>query len=257
MIEPGKLRDVSILSRLSDRTLAKIAAELAVREFEAGTVLFHKGDPGDELFIVDEGAIAIFEPSAANPGQEKPIRIFRPGEVLGEMALIDAQPRTLSARALGRTRTLVLGREDFRRFLDDRDLALAVMASLNDRIRYTTEFLSEVQHWVGRVARGQYASPEFLEEVRGWVQQVANGEASVTLGAQVQHRDPVIAGLAADFAQMATQVRQREDELRQEIARLQIEIDETKKERQVAEITESDYFRELQARAKELRRKRR
>ena len=257
MEEYARLRDISIFDRLSDETLAELATALKTREFEAGSVLFHMGDPGDELFIVDEGAIAIFEPSVDRPGAERPIRIFRRGEVLGEMALIDFHPRTLSARALEPTRTLALGRDDFRRLLGDRDLALAVMASLNDRIRYTTEFLSEVQHWVGRVARGQCATPEFLQEVRDWVQQVTKGEHKGPFESHDRQRDPVIAALAADFAQMAAQVQQREHELRQEIARLQVEIDEAKRKRQVAEITETDYFKSLQARAKELRQKRR
>ncbi len=47
----------------------------------------------------------------------------------------------------------------------------------------------------------------------------------------------------------------REQRLRQEIAKLRIEIDETRRARQVAEITETDYFRFLQAKASEMRRK--
>jgi GAF domain-containing protein len=51
----------------------------------------------------------------------------------------------------------------------------------------------------------------------------------------------------------ALQVRQRESILKQQISELQIEIDEVKKARQVAEITETDYFRELSQKAQRLR----
>ena len=59
--------------------------------------------------------------------------------------------------------------------------------------------------------------------------------------------------LAAEFAQMAAQVEKREQELRKEVFRLQIEIDEAKRERQVSEIVESDYFQSLRSQAKKLR----
>jgi CRP-like cAMP-binding protein len=253
MIETSMFRNVYLFSQLSDATLAQIAAVLETRQFDPGEVLFHQGDPGDDLFIVREGSVGIFEPSPDKPGEETPIRIFQAGEVFGEMALIDRQPRTLSARALAPTETWLLHRDAFQWLLRDHDMALAVMASLNDRIRYTTEFLSEVQGWVGRVAKGEY---EFVDDVRGWVRQVAEGAYDEPFEAHTQGRDPTIAALAADFARMAARVKQREDALRKEIAQLRIEIDETKRERQVAEITESDYFRDIQAQAKRLRQKR-
>ena len=52
---------------------------------------------------------------------------------------------------------------------------------------------------------------------------------------------------------MALEVRAREQRLRRELQQLRIEIDETKKERQVAEITETDYFQDLRQKAQGLR----
>ncbi len=256
MIESNALREIYMFSRLSDQTLAEVAMALETRQFAAGTLLFHKGDPGDEMFIVAEGSVAIFEPSADRPGKERPLRIFRAGQVFGEMALIDFMPRTLSARALEPTRTFVLKGDDFRHLLRDHEMARAVMAGLNDRIRYTTDFLGEVREWIGRIAKGQYETAQFFTDMQEWVKQVAQGEYEGTLRSEAQYRDRTIATLAAEFARMASQVREREDALRQEIAKLRIEIDETKRQRQVEEITESDYFKDIEARARDLRRKR-
>lgn len=61
--------------------------------------------------------------------------------------------------------------------------------------------------------------------------------------------------LAQVFGEMAEQVRIREQMLRQQVQALRIEIDETKKTQQVAEITETDYFRQLQDRARAMRQK--
>jgi hypothetical protein len=85
---------------------------------------------------------------------------------------------------------------------------------------------------------------------------VAEGEYERLVEAGGQYRDKTIATLAAEFARMATQVRQREDALRQEIAQLKIEIDEAKRKREVTEIVESEYFQTLKAQAEDLRRKR-
>jgi CRP-like cAMP-binding protein len=227
-----------------------------MRKYAPGEVLFHKGEPGTEMFIVQDGSVAIFEPDEHEPGTERPLRIFRPGEAFGEMAIIDLEPRSLSARAVQATQVLVLKGDDFQRLLHDQGMAEAVMSGLNDRIRYTTDFLGEVRDWIGRMAAGQYETAQFFSDMQAWVQQLAEGDYGRTDEFQTQYRDQTIASLAADFARMAAQVKEREEELRQEIAQLRIEIDETKRKRQVDEIVESDFFQDIQARARELRRKR-
>ncbi len=69
----------------------------------------------------------------------------------------------------------------------------------------------------------------------------------------VAGRRDEIGRLAQVFDRMARQVREREERMQREIKQLSVQIDETKRRRQVAEITETDYFRDLQRRARELR----
>ncbi len=69
---------------------------------------------------------------------------------------------------------------------------------------------------------------------------------------QVMGRDELSA-LGQAFGRMAQQVIQREETLRREVATLTIQIDTAKRARQVAEITETDYFRQLKTKAQELR----
>ncbi len=61
--------------------------------------------------------------------------------------------------------------------------------------------------------------------------------------------------LARVFSRMALEVQAREDRLKKQVEQLRIEIDEVKKARQVEEITETDYFRELRQHAAEMRKK--
>jgi two-component system cell cycle response regulator len=69
----------------------------------------------------------------------------------------------------------------------------------------------------------------------------------------VAERDDALGNLARVFVRMAREVAARERALKQEVRQLRIEIDEAKATRQVAEITETDYFRELQRKADALR----
>ncbi|MBN1139762.1 MAG: cyclic nucleotide-binding domain-containing protein [Anaerolineae bacterium] len=268
--------DVPIFRRLSPEKLAEMSAGLERRYLAAGQVLFNQGDAGDELYIIQEGCVAIFTPSIDRPGQEKPLRLFKAGDLLGEMALIDCQPRSLSARTLEPTRLLVLRGDSFRRLVrDDPAVAVAVMSGLSDRIRYTTEFLNQVRHWVGRMSAGKYKTEQFIQEMQDWVQRVAcgdpasprpvgtgqagrqaGGQLDAPAGTVIGYRDEMLATLAAEFAQMATQVREREEALRRQVEQLRIEIDEAKKQRQVNEIVESEYFQSLKSKAASLRQKR-
>ncbi len=235
MTEIAMLKNIPLFSRLPEAALSDIAAVLRSRTLSPGEVLFALGDPGDELYIVRTGRVAIYTPDAARPGSERPIRIFEANEALGEMAIIDNQPRSLSARALEAGEVLVLTSDDFRRLLlTYPDMALAVMAGLNDRIRYTTEFLAEVREWIQRVAAGQYER---------------------TFTASKDYQDRSIEALAAEFAQMAAQVQQREEDLRREVQELRIEINEVKRQKQLEEITETEYFQSLQTRISSLRKR--
>lgn len=231
------LKALNIFSNLQPSALEDVTNTLQKRELQPGEVLFCQGDKGDELVIVEQGALSIFSPDQNGGGEA--IRIFHSGEVLGEMALIDEQPRSLSARAEEKTTIITLKKEDFQKLLAAHpEMTQAVMSGLNNRVRYTTDFLSEVRKWVERIAEGDY-NIDGLDEKFG---------------------DKTLASLAADFARMATKVRAREEELRQEVAQLKIIIDQAKRERQVKQFvqsvqTNSEFSKQLEA-AKALRRKR-
>ncbi len=72
----------------------------------------------------------------------------------------------------------------------------------------------------------------------------------------VADREDALGQLARVFQKMARQVDAREQSLRQQLQELRVEIDEVKKARQVAEITETEYFRDLCAKAERLRQRR-
>jgi CRP-like cAMP-binding protein len=229
------LKQTALFSQLSDAAIAEVAAALSERRLAPGEVLFHQGQPGDAFYIVESGVVAIFAPQPNDPAAGAAIRIFHPGQALGEMALIDRQPRSMSARAEDESLVLALHADDFRRLLaQNADLAQAVMGGLSERIRYTTSFLDEVRGWVHRMLEDNY-----------------------TAAAEPRHSyaDPTLAALAQDFARMAMVVQEREELLRREVQQLRIEIDQAKRKSDADAIMGSEYYQQLKERARLLREK--
>jgi CheY-like chemotaxis protein len=97
---------------------------------------------------------------------------------------------------------------------------------------------------------------EYFEQVGHVVDaaaQVENGTFSSESLDEVATRQDALGRLGRVFQQMAREVQERERRLKREVQKLRIEIDETTAARQVAEITETDYFQDLQTKADELR----
>jgi two-component system cell cycle response regulator len=72
---------------------------------------------------------------------------------------------------------------------------------------------------------------------------------------EVARRDDPLGGLARVFQKMGREVQAREERLKMQVAQLKVEIDESRKKQQVAEVTETEYFQQLKRRAGELRRR--
>ena len=209
-----------------------MAGVLKTRTLQKGEVLFNLGDSGDEMIIVRRGKIAIYVPDSDEAQSGQTLRIFRSGEILGEMALIDRQPRSASARAETRAVVATLDIETFKHLIETRpEVAMGVMSGLSGRIRYTTDFIGEVRQWMQKLAEGNYQGIETPAETQ----------------------DSSLSALAADFVRMAARVREREEKLQQEVAQLRIEIDETKRHQEVTQITSSDYYVGLKEKLKALR----
>jgi CheY-like chemotaxis protein len=98
---------------------------------------------------------------------------------------------------------------------------------------------------------------EYLEQVSrvtGAAAALEAGDADLGDLASVAARDDALGVLARRFESMAREVQARESRLREQVRELRIEIDHARQARQVAEITETDFFRDLSGRAADLRR---
>jgi CRP/FNR family transcriptional regulator len=97
------LRRCVLFARADDETLNACASHLRVRRFRRAETIFHQGDPGDSLFIIEEGAVKIVLPSPE--GEEAAIiATLGRGDFFGELAILDGAYRSATAVAVERPR---------------------------------------------------------------------------------------------------------------------------------------------------------
>jgi CRP-like cAMP-binding protein len=147
------LRNVPLFAGLSDQELEVLADSLGKRTFGKGMIIFHRDSPGQTLYIIESGKVRIFILSES--GREISVNIYGPGDVFGELALLDGLPRSAGAIALEKTVTLTLHRDDFLRHLEAYPrMAKSIMEVLSTRLRYTTAYAESLAFLdvYGRVA---------------------------------------------------------------------------------------------------------
>ena len=105
------LRSVELFRNCSDRVLHDIAGLVSESHFAAGEVLCHEGHIGRQAFVILDGEAAV-DISGTRVGT------LGPGQVVGEMALIDHGPRSATVTALSPMTVLTLSVLEFRSLLD-------------------------------------------------------------------------------------------------------------------------------------------
>src|SRR5512143_128862 len=140
-----QLRNVHLFAGLKPEALALIAKVATEETHAAGTKIFQHGDAGDKLYLILEGRVRI---SREVPGMgEEALAVLGPGDVFGEMALLDESPRSADARVHERCRLLAIPKDRFDDLLFlHKDLAYEVLWNvvrmLTQRLRETNEKLT-------------------------------------------------------------------------------------------------------------------
>lgn len=135
-----------VFKTLPDAALEMVAGCVKPRELKAGEVLFELGDDGEIVYVVQSGQIAIYIPAASQPQAGPALRFFTPGEMFGEMALLENQPRSTSARAEMASVVLGLDKACFEHLMNDfSDFSEGMSSTLSSRLRYTTQLIRELR----------------------------------------------------------------------------------------------------------------
>jgi len=164
--------------------LEKIKPEVRVVRIEAGKVIFHEGDEGDQLYLVGEGSVKISK--SGRGGEQETLSYIKPGNFFGEMALLDGQPRSAMATAVEETLLGAVDEPTFRHILElaPSRLQMNFLRSVTERLRsVNNHFINEVMRserlsLVGSMANGiihDLKNPICI--IRGCCELIANTNA--------------------------------------------------------------------------------
>jgi CRP-like cAMP-binding protein len=131
-----------MFAELGADELARIASLCHTRHLAAGEMLFRKGDAGDALFGIRRGQIRI--ETGASDGGRLTLNFTGPGELIGEVAVLDGVSRTADATASEPTELFELGRGDLLGLLErEPKIALQIILQLCRRLRWQSERTEE------------------------------------------------------------------------------------------------------------------
>ncbi len=138
------LKKTTLYQNMADAQLKQVSQDMVTRRYTQGAIIFNEGDPGEVLYMIQSGQVRIFIHGL--DGSENSVILFgRPGDIFGELAVIDGLPRSATAAALDDTVLLTINRETFRRHMRHMpQLAYNFMQELTRRVRYNTQQMNSL-----------------------------------------------------------------------------------------------------------------
>ena len=131
-----------LFAGLGEEAIRAIAGLCTKRQLESGEMLFQKGDKGDALYGVRRGRIRIETGTAS--GGRLALNVLGPGDLFGEIALFDGQPRTADAIAAEPSELFTVRRSDFLGYLErEPRVTLRLLELLCQRIRWVSDRMEE------------------------------------------------------------------------------------------------------------------
>ncbi len=148
------LREAPLFKVLDDEAASSLRESMLSQKIKKGQILFQEGQPGDRLYLVQDGKIKLSHSSG--DGRESVLMVLGPGDMFGELSLFDPGPRTSTAIAVTDSEVLGLGHSDLMPWLHGRpEVAQALLQALAHRLRRTSEAMSDLvfADVPGRVAK--------------------------------------------------------------------------------------------------------
>lgn len=105
------------------------------KTFNKGTYLFHDRDEGTEMYVIQEGRVAIIKESS---GVEKVLATIEKGDFFGEMSILTKKPRSATAKVIEDSKILVINPSTFEAMIrGDANIAIRMLQKLADRLAQT------------------------------------------------------------------------------------------------------------------------
>jgi CRP/FNR family transcriptional regulator, cyclic AMP receptor protein len=144
LAEDHRLLDNCVLfSNLNSDEHAAISAHARIRSYDAGETIFAIGSPGDQMMALLDGTIRISVPFSE--GKELFLATIHPGEIFGELAVLDGKERSADAIAETACTLAILERSDVLSFFErNPSTLLKLVRVLAQRLRRTDQAFAEM-----------------------------------------------------------------------------------------------------------------
>ena len=111
---------------------------------EPGEVLFREGEQGQQMFVLQSGAVRI---TKSGKGGEKTLAVLGPGEFFGEMSILNAKPRNATATVEARSKVLVIDARTFEQMVvGNAEIAVRLIKKLSRRLDSANELIDVLMH---------------------------------------------------------------------------------------------------------------
>lgn len=147
------LRTIPLFKPLTDGQMAEVVPLLHPRTYAPAVTLFHQGMPGTTLYLIEEGRVRLS--SVGHNGHEHTLAIYGPGDIFGELTMLDGLPRSASAITITTTAVWMLSKPDFDRLMEQfPPMARAMNRILASRLRASATHVEAIifQDVIGRLA---------------------------------------------------------------------------------------------------------
>ncbi len=155
------LRRIPVFAKLDLASLKLLAFSCSHLTFNDGELLCRQGEPGDSVFVIDEGEVDV---TINVDGKSIHVATLGSHDLFGEMAVICNLPRTADVRARGPLKVLKIEGDVFLRLVTaNPDAALGVMRVLTERLMRATELIRAPETRPARSLSSADARPEWLK----------------------------------------------------------------------------------------------
>lgn len=125
------LKSIELFSQIPGEDLAQVAIIATEETRERGEEIFAEGEDGDALYLVVDGKVRVHR-------EDRVIADLGERECFGEMAILDASPRSATVTSLENCHLMKISREDFQEILSEKpEIAMGIIRVLTSRLRNT------------------------------------------------------------------------------------------------------------------------
>ncbi|NJD36416.1 MAG: cyclic nucleotide-binding domain-containing protein [Betaproteobacteria bacterium] len=183
---------------LDDDSLMPLTRVAMLRTVPRHTVVLHAGDRTDNIYFVLSGVLKV--QVSDEEGREVILSMLGPGELFGEMGVLDNHPRSATVLAVEASQVVVIGQSEFKQCLaENPDVSLFIMRNLTKRLRLadrTIESLALMDVY-GRVARLLLEAAETVEGRKVVTRKLTKQDIAKMIGASREMVSRVMRDLTA------------------------------------------------------------